>query len=294
MCHSATRSLATVHSHSFEQLTAINLYPALPLTATASSGPLIAVALAPFNIRYAIISISVGFVLEVFGLSLLLMLTTMYFYRLVVHGYPTGPAVVSMFLTVSGFAQPGVTMVFLGQAFLAIFPLKDSGSTLLAMDGFGPTMYILCISAALCLWAATTMWFGFVILAVQRTARQGMLPYKLPFWSLIFPVGIYAILTILLYRNLNSGFLRIYAAILCVTTTLLWLLAFLRTLGTIPHAGIFDNMTLESVNFGEKRSVHDTESNYEEDLEDPESAGSPQTRLFGEIQWVRNPDGGLK
>jgi len=272
-------TLMTVHKHSFEQLTAVSLYPALPLTATASSGPLIAVALAPFNIRYAMISIGFGFVLEVVGLSLLLMLTTMYFYRLVVHGYPTGTAVVSMFLTISGFAQPGVTMVFMGQAFLAIFPLKNSGSTLLAMDAFGPTMYVLCLAVALCLWAATTMWLGFVILAVQRTARQGMLPYNLPFWSLIFPVGIYAILTILLYRNLNSGFFRVYATILCVTTTLLWLLAFFRTLGTIPQAGIFDNMTLESVNFGEKRSAQDEESIYEEDFGEPE--GSPQTRLFG-------------
>jgi hypothetical protein len=179
---------ATVHKHSFEQLTAVNLYPALPLTATASSGPLLAVALAPFNIQHALVSIAFGVILEIFGLSLLFMLTTMYFYRLVVHGYPTGTAVVSMFLTISGFAQPGVTMVYLAQASLTIFPLKNSGSTLLALDVFGPVMYVFCIAFAICLWATTTMWLGFVILAVQRTARQGMLPFKLPFWSLIFPM----------------------------------------------------------------------------------------------------------
>lgn len=165
------------------------MYPALPLGAAASTGPLIAVALAPYSMNHALISIAFGVVLEVFALAFLFMLTTMYFYRLIVHGYPGGASVVSMFLTISGFAQPGVTMVYLGQVFHDLFPLQHSNSPLLTLPGFGDTMYALCIAWAMCLWAATTMWLGFTILAVQRVARQGMLPFKLPFWSLIFPIA---------------------------------------------------------------------------------------------------------
>ncbi|KAI0035848.1 voltage-dependent anion channel [Vararia minispora EC-137] len=239
-------TLTTVHRHSFEQLTSLTIYPSLPLAATASSGPLLAVSLAPFNLDHALVSIAFGAVLEVFGLSLLVMLTTMYFYRLVVHGYPEGAAVVSMALMISGFAQPGVTMCYLGQVSIVVFPLKDSGSPLLQLNSFGPAMYAFSIAIAFGLWATTTMWLVFIVLAVQRTARQGMLPFQLPFWSMIFPIGIYAILTILLSRNFDSPFLRVYGFILCIMTTLLWLLAFFRTLRTIPQAGIFDNMTLES------------------------------------------------
>ena len=137
---------------------------------------------------HALISIAFGVVLEVFALSFLFMLTTMYFYRLIVHGYPGGTNVVSMFLTISGFAQPGVTMVYLGQVFYDIFPLRNTNSVFLSLPHFGEAMYVLCIAWAVCLWAATTMWLGFTILAVQRVARQGMLPFNLPFWSLIFPI----------------------------------------------------------------------------------------------------------
>lgn len=131
----------------------MNLYPALPLAATASTGPLIAVALAPYSLSHALISIAFGIVLEVFALSFLFMLTTMYFYRLIVHGYPGGASVVSMFLTISSFAQPGVTMVYLGQVFHDLFPLQNSNSPFLTLPGFGDTMYALCIAWAMCLWS---------------------------------------------------------------------------------------------------------------------------------------------
>jgi hypothetical protein len=82
-----------------------------------------------------------------------------------------------------------------------------------------------------------------------------------------------------------------------ITTTSLWLLAFLRTLRTIPQAGIFDNMTLESVNFGEKRSANDAESNYNSDEEGEEDeevhAQSPETNLFG-VVCPPTSDGNLK
>ncbi|KAI0320789.1 voltage-dependent anion channel-domain-containing protein [Amylostereum chailletii] len=257
-------TMATVHESSFEQLTAVTTYPALPLCATASSGPLIAVALHPFNAEHALISIAVSAVLQIMGLSLLFMLTTVYFYRMIVHGYPEGTGgtgVVSMFLALSGFAQPGVTMVFMGQAFRDIFPYQNSASDLLSNPMISPVMYIFCLVVAFSLWTVATMWLILIGLAVQDVARKGMLPLKLPFWSLIFPMGIYTILTILLYRNFNSTFLRVYSAITGVCTVILWALAFFLTLRTIPNGGIFDTAHTASVNFGERKSRDsDTES----------------------------------
>ena len=54
-------------------------------------------------------------------------------------------------------------------------------------------------------------------------------------------------------------------------------------------------MTLESVNFGEKRSQSDVESQMQDDDDSESEDGDPEARLFGEISWdVRNPGGGLR
>ena len=56
-----------------------------------------------------------------------------------------------------------------------------------------------------------------------------------------------------------------------------------------------DNMTLESVNFGEKRSQSDAESQMQDNDDLESEDGDPEARLFGEISWdVRNPGGGLR
>ena len=56
-----------------------------------------------------------------------------------------------------------------------------------------------------------------------------------------------------------------------------------------------DNMTLESVNFGEKRSQSDAESQFQDEDEIDSAEDDPQARLFGEISWdARNPGGGLR
>lgn len=53
-------------------------------------------------------------------------------------------------------------------------------------------------------------------------------------------------------------------------------------------------MTLESVNFGEKRSQSDKESQLQDDDDESED-DDPQARLFGESSWdIRNPGGGLR
>ena len=54
-------------------------------------------------------------------------------------------------------------------------------------------------------------------------------------------------------------------------------------------------MTLESVNFGEKRSQSDVESQMQDDDDLESEDGDPEARRFGEISWeVRNPGGGLR
>jgi len=68
-----------------------------------------------------------------------------------------------------------------------------------------------------------------------------------PFWGLIFPNGVYANLTIELYKELDSSFFRILGAAYSVATLILWISVSARTIMLVRNQRIFEAPCLEDM-----------------------------------------------
>lgn len=167
-------------------MTSVWLLPVVTLIVASASGGVIAPALLPYSQYHALLTLTLSTVMVAIGVSLALMILTMYLLRLIVHGVPRGAGVLSVFIPLGPMGQGGYSILLLGQGFRSVLPLK-SNSEVLSQASTGEMINVICVCVAFVLWALGTMWFLYAVLAVQEVLRQGRFPFKLPFWGLIFP-----------------------------------------------------------------------------------------------------------
>ncbi|OBZ68275.1 Sulfite efflux pump SSU1 [Grifola frondosa] len=204
--------MKTRHDHSLGRMTAIWLLPVVTLVVASSTGGVLAQALARFSTSHALVTLTVSTFMVSIGLALAFMILTIVF-------IPLGP-----------MGQSGFSILLLGQGFQSLLPLDYGTSSVLRYPHVGEVINVLCTCAAVVLWSLATMWLFYALLAVQEVLRQTRFPFKLPFWGLIFPNGVYANLTIQLYRTFDAEFFRVWGAIYSVATLILWIVVFSRTI----------------------------------------------------------------
>lgn len=137
---------------------------------------------------HALLTLVVSCVSLSMGLLLTFMIFSIYFLRLVVHGYPASSSVVSSFIPMGPMSQGGYTMILMGQGFKAVLPLTYGSSEVLHNGITGDVIDIICSCAAFVMWSFATLWLVYAILGVQHEARKARFPFKIPFWGLIFPI----------------------------------------------------------------------------------------------------------
>lgn len=167
-------------------MTAIWLLPVVTLIVASSSGGVLAPALLEYSRYHALLTLTVSAFMVSVGLSLALMILTMYLLRLIVYGVPQGASVISTFIPLGPMGQGGYSILLLGQGFRSILPLEKD-SQFLSDSQTGNIIHVFCVCAAFVLWALATMWLLYALLSVQEVLRQGLFPFKLPIWGLIFP-----------------------------------------------------------------------------------------------------------
>ena len=143
-------------------------------------------ALLKYSKYHALLTLTLSAFMVSVGLCLALMILTMYFLRLIVHGVPQNATVISTFIPLGPMGQGGYSILLLGQGFRSILPLQNN-SQVLSNSQTGEIINVLCVCVAFVLWALATMWLLYALLAVQEVLRQGLFPFKLPVWGLIFP-----------------------------------------------------------------------------------------------------------
>lgn len=170
-------------------MTAGWLLPVVTLIVASSTGGVIAPALAEFSAYHTLITLTVSAIMVSIGLCLALMILTMYFLRLILYGVPESTSVVSVFIPLGPTGQAGYSILLIGQGFRRILPLAHhEGSTFLSGQQTGDTIHVMCTCVAFVLWALSTMWLLYAILAVQEVLRAtGPFPFKITVWGLIFP-----------------------------------------------------------------------------------------------------------
>ncbi|KAI0694001.1 voltage-dependent anion channel [Cerioporus squamosus] len=243
--------MKTRHEHALQRMTAVWLLPVVTLIVASSTGGVLAAPLAKYSASHSLLTYTASAVIVFMGLGLAFMILTMYLLRLIVHGVPPGPGVLSVFMPLGPMGQAGYSLLLIGQGLQSALPLKYGGSTILRQEHAGEIISVLSICVAVALWSLATMWLIYAVLAVLESTREVRLPFKQAFWGLIFPNGVYANLTIQLYRELDSPFFRVWGAIHSAGTLALWTWVFVRTLTLVRNGAIFESPCLEDFDMGQ-------------------------------------------
>lgn len=174
------------HQHSMSTFTAVWLLPIVTLIVASSTGQLLATALIPHSLSHAEITMGFALVMVAIGISLSLMILTVYLRRLLIDGLPDVGAIISCFLPLGPCGQAGYSLLLAGENFKRILP-RGAG-TVLADELAGRVLNIICFLGAVFLWCMSLWWLGSALTAIVHTIVRGdKLTFKLPFWGLVFP-----------------------------------------------------------------------------------------------------------
>ncbi|KAG6845399.1 hypothetical protein H0H87_009746 [Tephrocybe sp. NHM501043] len=244
---------STTHSHTLQGMTAAWLLPVVTLTVAASSGGVLSLALHDHSPLHALITTTTSVFLVTVGLTLALMLITIYLFRLIVHGLPPGRKILSVFLPLGPTAQSGYAVLLIGQNYRRLLPFEDGGE-FVGAQGAGDTVYVICVCGAVMLWSLAVMCIVFALLGIQDSLRRRAdVPFGLPFWGLVFPNGVFANLTLALARTFNSRFFRIVGVIYAIATLGIWCFVATRTLLVVWDRRIFEKEKEEDTDEHDER-----------------------------------------
>jgi len=239
ICYRSTR-----HSHSIGAMTTVWLLPVVTLIVASSTGGVIAESLQAFSPSHALLTLAVSFVIVVIGVTVAMMMLTIYLHRLIVYGIPVGITIYSAFLPLGPMGQAGYSFMLMGQIVEDLLPLH-SGASLLTDPMTPRIINVICFCVGFMLWSLATAWLILAVLALSETLLRNRVPFKLTFWGMIFPNGVYANLTLQLASTLDSSFFRVWGTIYAGFTLLLWTYAVMRTVPSVWNGEIFQAPCLD-------------------------------------------------
>lgn len=176
------------HKHpTMQTMTSAWLLPVISLIVTSSGGAVLSSSLYRYSLNHALLTATFSIYLVSIGLSVNLMILTVYLLRLIVRGLPSGTGIYSVFLPLGPTGRAGYTILLLGQFFRAVLPLPYGSSELLTAVTTGESVSVMCTTVALALWSLESMWLFFAILGMYTVLRQTRVPFKLEIWGIIFP-----------------------------------------------------------------------------------------------------------
>lgn len=193
----------TRQRHSLEMMLPVWLLPVVTFVVASSSGGILAAPLQEFSPSHALITVVFSIFMVAIGLSLSLIILTIYYLRLMLYGLPEGATILSSFLPLGPIGQAGFSILLVGKNVKSLLPLTYGDSEILRASTTGDTINVICLCISIVLWSFATMWVIFALLAIQEVARESRIPFKLPFWGLVFPNGLY-FLTCLHRRKPNN------------------------------------------------------------------------------------------
>jgi tellurite resistance protein TehA-like permease len=167
------------------------LLPVVTFVVASSSGGILAAPLQEFSPSHALITVVFSIFMVTIGLSLSFMILTIYYLRLMVYGLPEGATILSSFLPLGPIGQAGFSILLIGKNVKSLLPLTYGDSEILRASTTGDTINVICLCISIVLWSFATMWVIFALLGIQEVARESRIPFKLPFWGLVFPNGLY-------------------------------------------------------------------------------------------------------
>lgn len=213
-----------MHKHEIrlESMTAAWLLPIVSTIVAAASGGIVAEVL--LNPQHALWTLITSYVLWGTGVPLAMVVLVMYFHRLTVHKLPPREVIVSVFLPLGPLGQGGFAIMQLGNVAMDIFPKTNS----LVLRS-GETLYTMGFGVALVMWGYGLVWLFFALATISRTR----FPFNMGWWGFTFPLGVFAVSTVTIAKELPSLFFKVLGTIFSLSVVLLWIVV---SVGTVRGA----------------------------------------------------------
>ena len=154
-------------------VTALDLFPVLATVVTVAVGANVAGILP--NPHYAFSTVIACYVLWGIGILAAMMITVIYFERLVIHKLPPQIVIVSVFLPLGPPSFGGYAALQLGKVAMDVFPKIH-----VIHELAGVTLYNLGVFIALVLWGFALLWLFFAVATIYNAKR---IPFNMGWWA---------------------------------------------------------------------------------------------------------------
>ncbi|KAJ1801129.1 Plasma membrane sulfite pump involved in sulfite metabolism [Coemansia sp. RSA 2598] len=213
--------LVSKKTQSIEAVTGAWLLLVAPLTVSAASGGIYAEYL-PTHL--AMIAVIAGYCLLGAGMSLTCSLVVLYLHRITVYKLPARDLVLTSFIPLGPLSQIGVAGMVLGSLSQEIVP-----QALPQVEPLGATMFHLGIILGLFSWGCSILALLHAVFSVLYQRRSAEIPFNISWWALVFPIGVFTLLTAKLSQMLEIRFFEIAFLLLVAVLFALWLFNIVRT-----------------------------------------------------------------
>lgn len=218
----------TRQQHALERLTGVWLLPIVAPGVAAGAAGLLAPHLQAAVAQLVVI---VGYVLWGLSLSLAVGLISLVLLRLALHKLPDTDFAATSWLPLGPLATACLGLLTLGQAAPQAWqgtPLAGMAELALQLGQIG----------GLALWGAGLWWLVAASLFTHHYIRRE-LPFNLGWWGFTFPLGVFNLATLALYRQFEVELFGLFGVILAVKLALIWQLVLRRTLRGLWHGELF-------------------------------------------------------
>lgn len=217
--------ISASHQQSLDRITAAQLLPIAATIVASGGGARVAEELNKFNPEYALGTSIAGYVMWGMSTPLAMVVLVMYYQRLALHKLPPREIVVSSFLPLGPLGMGGWTIMYLGKVMREILPRVGFLSHVpITAD----ILYILGIFIALIMWSFGLIWGIFAVATISRSPNG--FPFNMGWWGFTFPLGVFALSTMQLGKEMPSLFFRVLGTIFAVMVMLLWVVVAAGTL----------------------------------------------------------------
>ena len=204
-----------------QSMTAVWLLPIVATIVASAAGAVVATGLE--NEQYALWTVILSYVLWGTGVPLSFVILAIYFQRLTMHSLPAREHIISVFLPMGVLGQGAFSIMQLGADARNIFPKTHS---LPQISFGGEILYANGFMMGLIMWGFSLVWLFFAVASIIRVT----FPINLGAWGFVFPLGVFANATLMLSKQLPSGFLRVLGTIFSVSVVMLWIAISLMTI----------------------------------------------------------------
>ena len=185
-CKGSSNFRITQQNHSLDTMTAMWLLPVVTLIVASSTGGVLSRPMQVYSQLHALQTLTVSVFMVTIGLSLALMILTIYLMRLILHGLPRGTSILSVFLPLGPTGQSGFAILLIGQNINNLLSFQSQGTSLNS-SSTGAVVEVVSICVSFLLWSLATMWIVYALFAVYSRLRQSRVAFMVSFWGLVFP-----------------------------------------------------------------------------------------------------------